>query len=132
MLSNVPSSLLNSLLQHPIPLISLAITGLEGVDAFEKLKAEAAKATISHPPKALQLPQPAIPDPAVAKAALEVTAREGLPVTGVNAAAWEALRPKIVPETKANKVRSKQTAAGQTWSNLEAARLNDSQDSTLI
>ncbi|WIA23003.1 hypothetical protein OEZ85_001356 [Tetradesmus obliquus] len=84
---------------------AIKAAGLEGVDAFEKLKAEAAKATISHPPKALQLPQPAIPDPAVAKAALEVTAREGLPVTGVNAAAWEALRPKIVPETKANKMR---------------------------
>lgn len=79
--------------------------GLEGVDAFEKLKEEAAKASLHRPPKALQLPQPKIPDPAVAKAALEVTAREGLPVTGVNAESWEALRPKIVPETKANKVR---------------------------
>lgn len=78
--------------------------GLEGVDAFEKLKEEAAKASLHHPPKALQLPQPKITDPAIAKAALEVTAREGLPVTGVNAAAWEALRPKIVPETKADKV----------------------------
>jgi hypothetical protein len=80
--------------------------GLEGVDAFERLKQEAAKASISRPPKALQLPQPNIADPAIAKAALEVTAREGLPVTGVNAAAWEALRPKVVPETKANKVRT--------------------------
>jgi hypothetical protein len=54
--------------------------GLEGVDAFERLKAEAAKASVAHPPKALQLPQPAMPDPAVARAALEVAAREGLPV----------------------------------------------------
>lgn len=60
----------------------LCPAGLEGVDAFEKLKLEAAKATIAHPPKALKLPQPIIPDPAIAKAALEVTAREGLPVTG--------------------------------------------------
>lgn len=57
-------------------------TGLEGVDAFEKLKLDAAKATLAHPPKALELPQPAILDPVVAKAALEVTAREGLPVKG--------------------------------------------------
>lgn len=75
------------------------------MDAFERLKEEAAKATLNRPPKALQLPQPKMPDPVVAKAALEVTAREGLPVTGVNAESWEALRPKIVPETKANKVR---------------------------
>jgi hypothetical protein len=79
--------------------------GLEGVDAFEKLKLDAAKATIAHPPKALQLTMPPMADPAVAKTALEVTAREGLPVTGVNAEGWEALRPKIVPNTKANKVR---------------------------
>eukprot|EP00775_Hariotina_reticulata_P011473 gene11473-11617_t len=79
--------------------------GLEGVDAFEKLKLEAAKATIAHPPKALQLTMPPMEDPAVAKTALEVTAREGLPVTGVNAEGWEALRPKIVPNTKANKMR---------------------------
>lgn len=135
---------------------AITCAGLEGVDAFERLKQEAAKASISHPPKALQLPQPRIPDPVTAKAALEVTAREGLPVTGavglltacqhcclslirqapphkpchrhaacyrwqlvrntnitgashtiagVNADAWEALRPKIVPETKANKMR---------------------------
>ncbi|KAF6263375.1 hypothetical protein COO60DRAFT_459133 [Scenedesmus sp. NREL 46B-D3] len=84
---------------------AIKAAGLEGVDAFERLKQEAAKASIARPPKALQLPQPTIADPAVARAALEVTAREGLPVTGVNAAAWEALRPKVVPETKANKAR---------------------------
>eukprot|EP00878_Enallax_costatus_P000131 GHUV01000172.1.p1 GENE.GHUV01000172.1~~GHUV01000172.1.p1 ORF type:complete len:2326 (+),score=665.07 GHUV01000172.1:565-6978(+) len=84
---------------------AIKAAGLEGVDAFEKLKLDAAKATLAHPPKALELPQPPIPDPVVAKAALEVTAREGLPVKGVNAEGWEALRPKIVPETKANKGR---------------------------
>lgn len=42
------------------------------MDAFERLKAAAAKADIKHPPKALELPMPKIPDPAVAKAALEV------------------------------------------------------------
>eukprot|EP00879_Flechtneria_rotunda_P003043 GHRR01003263.1.p1 GENE.GHRR01003263.1~~GHRR01003263.1.p1 ORF type:complete len:2008 (+),score=728.67 GHRR01003263.1:1512-7535(+) len=84
---------------------AIKAAGLQGVDAFERLKQEAAKATVEHPPKALQLPMPTLPDPAVAKAALEVTAREGLPVTGTNAKSWEDLRPKVVPETKANKVR---------------------------
>jgi hypothetical protein len=88
--------------------------GLEGVDAFETLKAEAAirklveeaaKADTAHPPKALELPLPRIPDPVIAKAALEVTAREGLPVKGTNAEAWEALRPKIVHDTRPVKVR---------------------------
>jgi hypothetical protein len=79
-------------------------TGLEGVDAFEKLKAQAAKASIQHPPKALELPMPKIPDPAIARAALEVTAREGLPVKGVNAKGWEDLRPKIVHDTRPAKV----------------------------
>lgn len=37
-----------------------AAAGLEGVDAFEKLKAEAAKADLKHPPKALELPMPKI------------------------------------------------------------------------
>jgi hypothetical protein len=77
---------------------------LEGVDAFEKLKAQAAKASIQHPPKALELPMPKIPDPAIARAALEVTAREGLPVKGVNAKGWEDLRPKIVHDTRPAKV----------------------------
>jgi hypothetical protein len=78
--------------------------GLEGVDAFEKLKAEAAKASVQRPPKALELPMPKIPDPAIAKAALEVTAREGLPVKGTNAKPWEDLRPKIVHDTRPVKV----------------------------
>lgn len=37
------------------------------MDAFERLKQEAAAASVARPPKALQLPQPKIPDPAVAK-----------------------------------------------------------------
>jgi hypothetical protein len=79
--------------------------GLEGVDAFERLKAEAAKADVKHPPKALELPMPKMPDPVVARAALEVTAREGLPVKGTNAKPWEDLRPKIVHDTRPAKVR---------------------------
>ena len=75
------------------------------MDAFERLKEEAAKASVSHPPKALELPHPKLPDPALAKAALEVMAREGLPVKGTNAEGWEALRPKIVHDAKPNKVR---------------------------
>jgi len=75
------------------------------VDAFERLKLEAAEATVAHPPKALQLDMPTVEDPVTAKTVLEVAAREGLPVTGVNAEGWEQLRPKIVPNTKANKVR---------------------------
>lgn len=34
-----------------------------------------------------------------------MTAREGLPVKGTHAEAWEALRPKIVHDTKPVKVR---------------------------
>jgi len=79
-------------------------SGLEGVDAFERLKQEAAKASLARPPKALELPMPKIPDPDVARAALEVTAREGLPVKGTNAKGWEELRPKIVHDAKPNKV----------------------------
>lgn len=66
---------------------------------------QAAKASIKHPPKALELPMPKIPDPAIAKAALEVTAREGLPVKGTNAKSWEELRPKILHDTRPAKVR---------------------------
>lgn len=44
-------------------------------------------------------------DPAIARAALEVTAREGLPVKGTNAKTWEDLRPKIVHDTRPAKVR---------------------------
>ncbi|KAF8066383.1 Glutamate synthase [NADH] [Scenedesmus sp. PABB004] len=84
---------------------AIKAAGLEGVDAFERLKAEAAKASVASPPKALTTPMPAIKDPAVARAALEVTARDGLPVAGVSAAAWEALRPKIVSGAPTDKVR---------------------------
>jgi hypothetical protein len=45
-----------------------------------------------------------VQDPAIARAALEVTAREGLPVKGTNAKTWEDLRPKIVHDTRPVKV----------------------------
>lgn len=98
--ARAPNAPNNSLL----PALPVVTSGLEGVDAFERLKQEAAKASLAHPPKALELPMPKISDPEVAKAALEVTAREGLPVKGTNAKGWEDLRPKIVHDAKPNKV----------------------------
>lgn len=51
---------------------AIKAAGLEGVDAFELLKAEAARATVARPPKALSLAQPKLEDPALARTALEV------------------------------------------------------------
>lgn len=64
----------------------------------------AATATVDAPPKALSLPAAPLGDPALEKQRLLVTAREGLPVAGVPATSWEALRPKIVEQGSANKV----------------------------
>jgi hypothetical protein len=55
-------------------------------------------------PKALELPHVTISDPVLAKNRLLAEARQGLPVKGLDATPWEALRPKVVPETTANKV----------------------------
>ena len=78
---------------------------MAGVDAFEQLKAMAAKASVKAPPKALKLPAPPLGDPSLEKQRLMVAAREGFPVTGTPATSWETLRPKIVEKGAANKVR---------------------------
>jgi hypothetical protein len=64
----------------------------------------AAKADVKAPPKALALPAPSLGDPTLEKQRLLVQAREGLPVSGVPATSWEALRPKIVGKGEADKV----------------------------
>jgi hypothetical protein len=76
---------------------------MSGLDAFEELKALAAKATAKEPPKPMRLPAPSLGDPDLEKQRLVVTAREGLPVAGT-AASWEALRPKVVGKGEADKV----------------------------
>ncbi|KIZ04404.1 glutamate synthase (NADPH/NADH) [Monoraphidium neglectum] len=83
----------------------LSQAGLAGVDAFEELKVLAAKADVKAPPKALALPAPSLGDPTLEKQRLLVQAREGLPVSGVPATSWEALRPKIVGKGEADKAR---------------------------
>lgn len=76
---------------------------MAGADAFEKLKRLAAKASVSKPPKALQLPHEPLATPELEKKRLLVEAREGLPVKGVKAT-WEAGRPVVVAESTAKKV----------------------------
>jgi len=76
---------------------------MASTDAFEELKALAAKASVKAPPKALSLPNKPLGDAALEKQRLLVQAREGLPVAKTSATSWEALRPKIVE--KADKVR---------------------------
>eukprot|EP00877_Chromochloris_zofingiensis_P004027 jgi/Chrzof1/13625/Cz08g04180.t1 len=82
----------------------LAQSGMAGADAFEKLKRLAAKASVSKPPKALQLPHEPLATPELEKKRLLVEAREGLPVKGVKAT-WEAGRPVVVAESTAKKMR---------------------------
>ncbi len=83
---------------HPTP------PGLEGKDAFEELKKLVGGASLSAPPKALHLTFSASGDKDKDKEWLVAAALEGLPVSGFPAS-WEPERPKVVPETSADKVR---------------------------
>ena len=95
-------------------------------DAFEQLKAMAAAATVSNPPKAASL-EGLMNGSFKSKSDkhnLNRMALEGLPVKGVPAT-WEADRPSVLKEAPANKVRGfagmDSRPVDQLWAQLTPA-----------